>query len=223
MHDSPTQALRLEIATRAARLIAEEGLDYAGAKRRAARELVGDRRNSVRGDYLPDNAQIENEVRVYHALFMADTQPARLFALRSTAVEVMRWLEAFRPHLVGAVLNGTAGDHSDIHLQLYCDSAKEVEIFLINAGVDFETSESAGHHGRAGSEPVETLSFVWRKPWVRGESPAPAEGVHLTILRVEDLRVANRTGGSERADLANVEALLANPRSGDADLTPAIP
>ena len=214
MHDSSSNALRLEIATRAARLIAEEGLDYAGAKRRAAREITGDWRNSVRGDCLPDNAQVENEVRAYQALFMADTQPARLRALRVAAVQAMRWLSAFRPHLVGTVLNGTAGDHSDIRLQLYCDSAKEVEIFLINAGVDFETSES-NRHGRAASEPVETLSFVWRKPWVRGESPAPSEGVHVTILRVEDLRIANRTVAAERADLADVEALLANPQFGD--------
>ena len=223
MHDSPTQTLRLQIATRAARLIAEEGLDYAGAKRRAAREITGDGRNSVRGDCLPDNAQIENEVRAYQALFMADTQPARLYALRVAAAEVMRWLAAFRPHLVGAVLNGTAGDHSDIHLQLHCDSAKEVEIFLINAGVDFETSESVNHHGRVASEPVETLSFVWRKPWVRGGSPAASEGVHLTILRVEDLRIASRATASERADLEDVEALLASPQAGHPDISSGIP
>ena len=221
MHDSPLNALRLEIATRAARLIAEEGLDYAGAKRRAAREVTGEGRNTVRGDCLPDNAQIENEVRAYQALFMADTQPARLRALRVSAVEVMRWLTAFRPHLVGAVLNGTAGHHSDIHLQLYCDSAKEVEIFLINAGVDFETSESASHHGRAGSEPVETLSFVWRRAWQPGEIPPPAEGVHLTILRFDDLRIASRAA-TERADLSDVEALLADPQSDRSAVSPRI-
>ena len=211
MRDFASAELRHEIAARAARLIAEEGLDYAAAKRRAARELAGDARGGVRADRLPDNALVEEQVRAYQALFMADTQPARLSALRLTAVELMRWLGAFRPHLTGAVFNGTAGLHSDIHLQLFCDSAKDVEIFLVNAGIVFETSE-APRRGTHASEPVETLSFVWRQTQPRGQGAAgrsaEPEGVHLTILRVEDLRSPGRQCAADRADLISLEVLI---------------
>ncbi|HMS04776.1 MAG TPA: hypothetical protein PKD73_03155, partial [Burkholderiaceae bacterium] len=55
-----------EIAQAAARLVAEEGLDYAAAKRRALRDLGLGPRTA-----LPDNERVEDAVREYLALFMA--------------------------------------------------------------------------------------------------------------------------------------------------------
>ncbi|MGI4856901.1 MAG: UDP-N-acetylmuramate--alanine ligase, partial [Janthinobacterium lividum] len=49
--------VRDEIATIAARMIAEDGLDFASAKRKAARQVIGDVR--VAGEWLPDNEHIE--------------------------------------------------------------------------------------------------------------------------------------------------------------------
>ena len=195
---SDNELLRAEIAAAAARMIAEDGVDYGSAKRKAARQILGN--NKVRGDVLPDNAQIEEEVRAYNALFFGDTQPARLLHLRQLAVRVMEELSGFRPHLTGAVLNGTAGEHSDIHLQLFADSPKDVEIFLVNRNIDFEVSESA--HFNSYDDAVETLSFLW------GE-----DGVHLAIYDTDELRGAKRkspNGQRERADLETVRALLAN-------------
>lgn len=54
--------LREEIAQAAARMIAEDGTDYATAKRKAARQLLGDVR--VAGEWLPDNEAVEAEVRL---------------------------------------------------------------------------------------------------------------------------------------------------------------
>src|SRR5690606_1670096 len=143
---SDNELLRAEIAAAAARLIAEDGADYGTAKRKAARQILGETR--VRGDILPDNAQVENEVRLYNELFLADTQPARLLRLREIALIVMAELEAFNPFLTGAVLNGTAGEHSDIHLQLFTESPKDVEVFLLNRNIGFEVSETAHFHRR---------------------------------------------------------------------------
>ena len=123
---SDTDLLRAEIAAAAARMIVEDGCDYHTAKRKAAKQILGERRAG--SDALPDNAQIEEEVRIYNQLFYGDTQPARLLHLRKLALKLMEELAQFKPHLTGAVLNGTAGEHSDIHLQLFSDSAKEVEI-----------------------------------------------------------------------------------------------
>lgn len=193
---SNTELLRAEIAIAAARMIAEDGVDYGTAKRKAAKQILGN--NKVRGDVLPDNAMLEEEVRLYNELFFGDTQPARLLHLRNLAVRLMAELAPFQPHLTGAVLNGTAGEHSDIHLQLFSESPKDVEIYLLNKRIDFEVSESSHFKGR--SEPVETLSFIWQQ-----------EGVHLALYETDDLRGAikkSASGRQERADIEFVRALI---------------
>lgn len=187
---SETEQLRAEIAAAAARLIAEDGADYSNAKRKAAKQILGNRR--VRGDILPDNAQIEDEVRLYNEIFFSDTQPARLLHLRKLALQLMGELRQFNPFLIGAVLNGTAGAHSDIHLQLFADSPKDVEIFLLNKNTDFAVSEGVHDNGR--SNPAEILGFIWQK-----------EGVHLHLYQRDDTRLVSKT---ERANLAQVEALI---------------
>ena len=193
---SPTELLRAEIAAAAARMIAEDGVDYGTAKRKAAKQILGN--NKVSGDVLPDNAMLEEEVRLYNELFFADTQPARLLHLRNLAVRIMVELAPFQPHLTGAVLNGTAGEHSDIHLQLFSESPKDVEIYLLNKQIAFEVSESSHFKGR--SEPVETLSFMWQQ-----------DGVHLALYETDDLRGAvkkSASGRQERADIEFVRALI---------------
>ncbi|MGZ5781424.1 MAG: hypothetical protein ACXWIN_10775, partial [Burkholderiaceae bacterium] len=154
-YPSDTDSLRAEIAAAAARMIAEDGLDYSTAKRKAAKQLLGDTR--MQGSILPDNAQVEEEVRQYNALFFSEIQPARLLHLRQLAVQMMDQLQQFSPYLTGAVLNGTAGQHSDIHLQLFADSPKDVEIYLLNKNINFEVSETS--HFKKHQDPVETISF----------------------------------------------------------------
>lgn len=195
-YPSDSELLRAEIAAAAARMIAEDGADYGTAKRKAVKLVCGD--NKPRGDVLPDNAQIEEEVRLYQELFFGATQPARLQQLRGMAAQLMQDLAHFSPHLTGAVLNGTAGAQSDIYLQLFCDSAKDVEIWLLNKNIRYEVSESRHFKGR-GYDPVETLSFMWHQ-----------EGVHLALYQTDDLRGAlrNNTGRAERTDLAGLRALL---------------
>src|SRR5574337_1353995 len=80
-------ALCAQIAAAAAKLVVEDGMEYAAAKRKAARLLE---RRGVREFELPSNEQVEDEVRAYLALFCADTQPAELRALRELA---LLWME----------------------------------------------------------------------------------------------------------------------------------
>ncbi len=194
----PTDAelLRAEIAAAAARMIAEDGADYGTAKRKAAKLVLGNQR--VRGDVLPDNAQIEAEVREYQALFQGDAQGQRLLHLRQLALEIMLRFEAFSPYLTGAVLNGTASEHSDIHVQLFAESSKDVALFLLNAGIDYEVSETA--HFRRPDRAVETLSFFWKH-----------EVVHLAVYDRDDVRGGARSASGkrlERADIGTLKALL---------------
>lgn len=199
--------LRAEIAARAARLIAQDGADYAMAKRKAAHQVLGDA--VALPNLLPDNIEIEAEVRKYQALFLADSQPVRLRELRRLAAQVMEQLQQFRPYLTGAVLNGTAGEHDDIHLQLFADSAKDVLMFLLDRDVPLDIGETP-HFKGARHDPVETVSFFWRK-----------QQVHAELYELNDLRGALKPradGSAHRADLDGVRALLAaSGDSGDSD------
>ena len=127
--------LSAELCARAARLIVDEGLDYASAKRRALRE-VGPQ--AGRGAALPPNEQVEDAVREHLALFHADTQPRELAALRRLALTWMDRLSGFRPYLGGAVWRGTGTRLSPILIDLYCDDPKAAEIELIDQRIEFD-------------------------------------------------------------------------------------
>ena len=190
--------LRLEIAGSAARLVAQDGADYGSAKRKAARQVLGDTPN--RPNILPDNDLIEEQVRQYNALFLADSQPARLFQLRTIALQVMEALQQFHPLLSGPVLNGTAGPHDEIYLQLFAESAKAIHIFLLNKNVALDMSESP-HFKGARYDAVETASFLWKN-----------EGVHAAMYELDDMRGALKAkadGKVLRTDIAGLRSLLA--------------
>ena len=146
--------LRREIAALAARMIAEDGIsDYGFAKRKAARQL-----GAVNADELPNNAEIEAEVRTYLSVFQDEEHLERQLAMRLGAVEIMRELQPFRPYLTGAVLEGTAGRYSEIEIDLFPESAKEVEIFFLNNNVAYEHREPRRNQPDA---PEAILVFDW--------------------------------------------------------------
>lgn len=185
----------LEIAADAARLVVEEGMEYAAAKRKAGREY------GRRAEW-PSNEQVEDAVREHIALFCADTQPAELRALREVALLWMQRLAAFRPHLAGAAWRGTATRQSAVLIDLYCDDPKAAEIALINAGQDYDS----GAIDRPGNEPLNVLTVA---------TPSPALGepvtVHLSLHDHDDQRGAlkpDARGRSWRGDLAAVQDLL---------------
>ena len=179
--------LRTELAATAARLIAEEGCEYAQAKRRAAQEILGE---DARRSTMPDNHEVEHELRRYLKLFGGDAHRALLTALRTVATDTMQTLHGFEPHLIGAVLNGTATEHSDIHLQLFVDSAKDVEQLLMKLGVDFDVDDGDGDGERPAA--LERLSFV--VPWAASAvSGRRMIGVRLHIYAHDAIRIATRS------------------------------
>ncbi|WP_118182225.1 UDP-N-acetylmuramate--alanine ligase [Paraburkholderia phosphatilytica] len=201
------QRVREEIAIAAARMIAEDGLDYSTAKRKAARQIVGETR--VAGEWLPDNDQIEEEIREYQSIFQGDSQPAVLRRLREIALDWMQRLAPFNPYLTGAVLGGTAGEHSDVHLQTFCDNPKEVVIYLLNANVQYDVSETRHFAGRGY---VETLSFLHRPVASAADADLiDSVGIHIALYDTDDLRGAVRVdarGRQARANAQTVQALL---------------
>ena len=188
--------MRAAIAAAAARIMAEDGIDdYAAAKRKAARRL-----GAPETEHLPANDEIASALRAYQSLYQADEHPDRLKILRRRALELMRELAAFNPYLTGAVLDGTAGRNAEIELQLFPESSKQVEIFLLERGMEFSAREQrrfAGDRVRSAA----LLSFDWQ-----------GLPVKLAVFDPRDERTALKTSLAgrviERAGRAEVQALL---------------
>ncbi len=139
-HESqrPGASNRASIASAAARLMAEDGItDYHQAKRKAARQLGLPEHTA-----FPHNAEVEAELRVYRSLYQEEGHAELIAAMRHTALELLDLLAEFHPYLTGSVLDGTASEHSKIDILLFADSAKEIEIFLLNRGIDVRHVES---------------------------------------------------------------------------------
>ena len=185
----------LEIADVAAGLVVDEGMEYAAAKRKAARDFGG-------RPELPSNEQVEDAVREHIEIFCADTQPAELRTLREVALAWMQRLAEFRPHLSGAVWRGTATRLSAVMLDLYCDDPKAAEIMLINAGVDYDSQSQ----DRPGAEPLHVLTVS-----TKSRELNDIVTVHLLLHDLDDQRGAlkpDARGRSWRGDSAALQRLL---------------
>jgi hypothetical protein len=186
----------MQIAAAAARIMAEEGIDdFARAKRKAARRL-----GAADSEALPANDEIEAELRDYLALYQAEEHPERIGELRRIALEAMRVLERFSPYLTGPVLAGLAGPYAQIELQLFPESSKEVELFLLDRGIAYEASDERRYTGdRARAAAV--ISTDWQGVPLR-----------LSVFDPRDERSALKTSPAgrvaARAGIAEVRALV---------------
>ncbi len=134
-----TDTIRRMIAQEAARLMYEEGIaEYRDAKRKAAKRFGPEAALSL-GSHLPSNAEIHLEVRRLAALHEEGGAPARLARLRGMALQFLGLFAPFRPFLVGSVLTGTITERSDIDLHLFADTPEEVEEFLSDRGIPFDS------------------------------------------------------------------------------------
>ena len=129
--------IRFQVAHKAAQMMAEEGIsDYAFAKRKAAKFF-----GLMDGDALPSNDEINDAIKEHQAIFFDEEHEQRLKELRLEALDLMKKLNAFNPHLTGGVLDGTASRYPTIHIQIYADSMKEVEFFLLNHNIIYQTRD----------------------------------------------------------------------------------
>jgi hypothetical protein len=187
---------RSAIAVHAARLMAQDGIeDYGLAKRKAAKQLgIPD------SSRLPNNDEIDAALREYQDIYRSDDQEQRIRTLREQAVRAMRELAAFDPHLTGSVLSGIAGPYAAIHLQLFTDNPKAVELFLIDRNMPYKTGQIrlyAGHEPRL----LPVFSIV-----------VDGADIELTVFDSRDLRAPVRASAEgrviERARLPVVAELL---------------
>lgn len=188
--------MRVRIAAAAARIMAEDGIDdFALAKRKAARRL-----GAADTEALPANEEVESELRAYRALYQPDEHAKRTAELREIALDAMQALERFNPYLTGPVLKGTAGPYAEIELQLFPESAKEVEIFLLERRIAFSTHEGRRFSGDR-AHAMSVFNLLWRD--------APLK---LSVFDPRDERVALKTSQAgrvmERAGISEIQSLL---------------
>jgi hypothetical protein len=168
--------IRLQVAYKAAQMMAEEGIsDYAFAKRKAAKFF-----GLMDGDALPSNDEINDAIKEHQAIFFDEEHLERLKVLRLEALSLMKKLSAFNPHLAGGVLDGTAGRYPTIHIQIYADSLKEVEFFLLNHNITYETRDRKSRT----KDPMQDKKII---PILTLEgSTGPIE---LLIYHIDDLKI----------------------------------
>lgn len=192
-HAPRRDLMREQLAHQAARLMAENGItDHAFAKRKAAKQL-----GAADTQHLPSNQEIDEALRTFRSLYQQESHPAVLQQLRKQALTTMRMLEPFGPYLTGSVLEGTAGEQSDINLTVYSDDVKAVMMYLLKYKVPFESGEWRMQlMGRQQVLP----SFT-----VESEIGVP---IHIAVLP-ENARHSGSRKSETHADIAAVEALLA--------------
>jgi hypothetical protein len=200
MKRHPTRAdnLRRALAQEAARLMAEHGIrDFLIAKRKAA-ERLGVMDGAA---LLPKNSEIESALGEYQRLFGGESHLIALDAQRRAALSAMRYLQEFEPRLVGAVLSGTATQHSEVQLHLFAERAESVTLKLLDEGIRHEVTE---RRLRFGSEEVRAF------PGVRFEMDE--QSIEATVFPTDGIRQApvSPVDGRpmRRANALEVAALL---------------
>lgn len=189
--------MRKVLAQEAARVMSEHGVrDFHFAKRKAAERL------GVANDgMLPRNAEIEAALAEYQRLFGGAEHDESLQAQRRAAATAMRLLQQFRPRLVGAVLAGTATEHSDVQLHVFADSAEVITFFLMDRHISHEVDEKRVRMNPSRSVLLPTI-------WLEVDHQ-PIEALVFSQDGIRQAPVSLVNGKPmRRADLGEVEAML---------------
>jgi hypothetical protein len=202
--------LRQLVAQQAARMMAEDGVsDYGYAKKKAGRQL-----GVVDANCLPSNAEIEEEIRLYHDIYNSEDQPEALRLLRQDALATMQIFARFNPHLTGSVLDGTAGQYAETHIHLFADSAKEVEIFLLNQQIPYESNDKTYRvRDRKSGEKKASRKNSERMKVPMFTLEGPNGFIKLSVFEFDDIRFSTKCvvngGNAERLDTEGLKVLLA--------------
>ncbi len=196
------ETLRRDVAAMAARLMAEDGIeDYGLAKRKAARQL-----GATGNEALPTNLEIEEALRDYQSLYQEEEVEERLRILRRAALNLMHLLTPFLPHLTGPVLSGCPVRGAQVNIDLYADSAKDVEIFLLDRNIDFDPADHFRESGHAHHLPETRLR-------VYGEETDFLLSVYPHLMMRTQRRDPHTGQTDPRLDIEGLARLLADEAS----------
>lgn len=176
VHSGDSRSPRAEVAAEAARLLAESGYrDFAAAKSKAAQRLAG---GGSGRSAMPTNLEVAVALQCYLQTFDAEGTQKRLRERRELAVQLMRYLSEFQPRAAGALVSGLMSETMPVEIHLFSDPPERVDMFLGDAGWEFDDDEKRLRHpaGREVAVPV-----------CRTETP---EGiaVELLVFETQDMR-----------------------------------
>ena len=197
-HPTRGENLRRALAQEAARLMAEHGIrDFRVAKRKAAERL-----GVVDGAaLLPKNSEIESALGEYQRLFGGASHLVALEAQRRAALSAMRYLREFSPRLVGAVLSGTATEHTEVQLHLFADRLESVTLKLLDEGIPHELTEKRFRLDAERTQPFPGVRFAMDDQPIEA-TVFPTDGIRQAPVSPVDGRPMRRANAFE------VEALL---------------
>ncbi|MEO8315184.1 MAG: hypothetical protein ABI645_10350 [Pseudomonadota bacterium] len=172
----------------------ERGItDYLVAKRKAA-----ERFGIAEGALLPRNTEIEAALASYQRLFGGEHHASSLQQQRKVALRAMILLEKFAPRLVGAVLSGTATEHSDIQLHVFSDTPEAVYLQLVDKRYEYEVFERKirmaaerwimvpSARFQIETETVET--FIFQRDGIRQAPLSPVDGKPMRRVEIREAR-----------------------------------
>ncbi len=197
----PLSEEQAQIALVAAQRLIDSGLELGVARSAAVAQLRLPARSG-----LPPLAAVLAEARTQLRLYHPDqAQISR--GLRQLALRWMQRLGDFAPCIRGNVWLGLGGRFSSIYLDVYADSPKDVEIFLINQGQAYETPDSGE---REDAPLLRCMDVVDGLPQAGMMAVAIYVQTHDASLRRGALKPGIEPGSSLRlrGDTAALEALL---------------
>lgn len=189
--------MRRLVAAEAARIMADQGIrDYFQAKTKAADRL------GVRNEAeLPKNTEIEQALKARLELFQGDGHRAHLAHLRRAALEAMRYLSSFSPRLVGAVLDGTADQHSAVCLHVFADTPETFTLFLDDRNIPYDLHERTLRVDRENTRSFPAYRFA------AGEVPMDVTVLPPRVLRQPPISPVNGRP-MKRASLRVLQEML---------------
>jgi hypothetical protein len=197
-HPTRGENLRRALAQEAARLMAEHGIrDFLVAKRKAA-ERFGMADGAA---LLPKNSEIESALAEYQRLFGGESHLEALLAQRRAALSAMRYLCEFSPRLVGAVLSGTATEHTEVQLHLFADRVESVTLKLLDHGIPHELTEKRFKLNAERVQPFPGVRFALDDHSIEA-TVFPTDGIRQAPVSPVDGRPMRRANAFE------VEALV---------------
>lgn len=150
---------RRTICEEAARVMVDHGVtDYQAAKRKAVQRLG----LSPRRTDLPSNREIGDAMRVRLRLFDGEGSDNRYRKRLERAAELMGLLEAFRPRMVGPLLDGIATEHGTVELHLFSDAPEDVMLQLDDLGLSHVPFDKRVRFPGDRYEQTPGFAFEWR-------------------------------------------------------------
>ncbi len=172
-----TKNVRLSIASKAAEIIMEEGInDYQYAKKKAVRYLDLDA-----SDILPSNDEIDKALINYRLIFTAEIDIDLVKILKTEALAIMAFFADFNPYFVTQIFEGLLPKYPIIQINLFSDNMKEIEYVLLNNNIPFATKDFNISEKRTKKQSVKKIPIILIE---RGSIP-----IELKIFEAHDQKI----------------------------------